>query len=343
MEAKAADVQSVSENDIVQRLRQENAALRAELQALRSLTQLQISSSTTRAGHEQTFDFMKLPRELRNLVYELCVVVGNIYIAMPTKFSREDMRCQQPRDAPATTSLFAVNKQVRHEALELYLARNHFIITAFAEPALPVPSDSCPLSQIPGCIEPMILVHLRSMSISLDTPSIRVTDDDDENPIDFHLAHDSVDEVRSIVRHYNRASMDILHDVLETLDRLFTSCMHLRRIQLNVQNMRCVTGYSRFVIVTFSDIRVKRVLRLFAEKAQKVESLDFLGTFSDKERQVIRLAFPKFIRKKVTFHGQFGPYEGDWDPEVEVFDETPSDHDALDSSGDSASEDSASE
>jgi hypothetical protein len=152
MEAQPADMQPPFEQDTAQRLQQEIATLRAELQALRSTTQHQTYQPTACVGNEQAFDLLKLPRELRNLVYEICVVVGNVYIAMPAKFDREDMHCQQPRDAAATTSLLAVNKQIRHEVLELYLSQNHFIITAFANPAFSTPLDNFPLSQIPGCI-----------------------------------------------------------------------------------------------------------------------------------------------------------------------------------------------
>lgn len=83
-------MQSPLENDIAQRLRQENAALRAELQALRSTTQFQASQSISRASHEQTFDFLKLPRELRNQIYELRVVVGEVRIDLLEKPLRPD-------------------------------------------------------------------------------------------------------------------------------------------------------------------------------------------------------------------------------------------------------------
>lgn len=121
-------MQSPLENDIAQRLQQENAVLRAELQALRSTTQFQASQSISRASHEQTFDFLKLPRELRNQVYELCVVVGEVRIDLLARLYTADMRCQQPKDAAAVISLLAINKQIRHEALELYLSKNHFVL-----------------------------------------------------------------------------------------------------------------------------------------------------------------------------------------------------------------------
>jgi hypothetical protein len=167
---------------------------------------------------------------------------------------------------------------------------------------------------------------------------MRVANDNSAKPIDFHLSPDSADEVRSIVSRYNSVSIDHLQNIRDTLDSLFTSCTHLCKIQLNVQNTGCALGYSRFVVVIFSDKRVKNVLRLFAEEAQKVESLDFLSTANDKERQILRSAFPKFMRKHITFHGQCDPDNGDWDPKVEIVNQTPSGRDFLDSIEDSSPE-----
>jgi hypothetical protein len=128
MDVKTADMQSPLDNNIVQRLRQENMALRAELRALHSVTQLQTSQSTAHAGHEQTFDFMKLPREIRNLVYELCLVVGEVRIGNTDWAQRPDMRCKVPKSAKAEVSLFTVSRQIRRETLEVYLSKNDFVI-----------------------------------------------------------------------------------------------------------------------------------------------------------------------------------------------------------------------
>jgi hypothetical protein len=254
---------------------------------------------------------------------------------MSAQIHPEDMRCQQPRDATAIISLFAANKQIRHEALELYLSKNHFILTV-ADPLSRAGLDHCPLGQIPGCIEPEGLAHLRSVSMSLDTQSMRIARYDGETSTNFRLHSGSAAEVQSIADRYESISIDLLHDFRYALGSFFMSCAdscpHLRRIQLNVQNTVCILGFHRCVIVLFSDRRIKELLRLFVKRAREVESLDFLGTVNVGERQIIRSAFPKFMRKKITFHGQYNPDEGDWDAEVEVLDETPSKYGASNSS-----------
>jgi hypothetical protein len=72
------------------------------------------------------------------------------------------------------------------------------------------------------------------------------------------------------------------------------------------------------VVLLFSDTETKMKLRRFAENAQNLESLDFLGTINHKERRAARSAFPRFIRKKITFHGQFDCGNWVWNPEVEI-------------------------
>lgn len=119
MEAKTANMPPASEKRSLQELQQEIAALRAELKALRSPTQLQAPHSTPRAGHEHVFDFLKLPRELRNLVYGFCVVMDEVRISDADRAQYPDMRYYYLKSARADSSLVAVNKQIRLEALEV--------------------------------------------------------------------------------------------------------------------------------------------------------------------------------------------------------------------------------
>ena len=128
MEAKTADMPPASENKTLQELQQEIAALRAELQALRSTTKLQAPHSISRAGHEQAFEFLKLSREIRNHIYEFCVVVGEVRVGDHKWLQRADMRYKHPKGARAEVSLFTVNKQIRLEALKIFLSKNHLVL-----------------------------------------------------------------------------------------------------------------------------------------------------------------------------------------------------------------------
>ena len=66
--------------------------------------------------------------------------------------------------------------------------------------------------------------------------------------------------------------------------------------------------------------------------ANRIESLEFLGTVNEEERRSIRSAFPHSLRSKVKIHGRFDHDLREWDPENEIFDEPPGEHEALDSS-----------
>lgn len=109
MAGKTTDMQPPPENDIVQRLQQEISALKAELQALRPTTHSAASHSSAHAGHERTFGFMKLPRELRNLVYEFFVLLWARFelvcllgsVRMTCAATNPEMQLQQPHSSPS--------------------------------------------------------------------------------------------------------------------------------------------------------------------------------------------------------------------------------------------------
>ena len=69
----------------------EIAALKAELTALRSATvtvpALQLPDNSLRY-----FDFLRLPRELRDQVHQLCLVVGKVWMYRGHHLSSLDMR-----------------------------------------------------------------------------------------------------------------------------------------------------------------------------------------------------------------------------------------------------------
>jgi hypothetical protein len=332
MEPKAANVQPTPENDIVQQLQQENAALRAELQALRSTAQTAASRPTTRADHEQTFDFLNLPRELRNKVYEFCVVVGEVRIGDAEWDQHPDMRYKHPKSAKVEFPLVTVNKQVRLEVLEVYLSKNHFV----APNAIMWSSDSSrtECSPIPGCSElSLVHKHLRSLSIPFDFRSI-TEESNGEDSINFHNDMDTLYEVDSVMDRHDKYAYMLHSNSLEALVHILWDHQQLRRLQINVQNATCRLECHRLVVAMFNDEYIKNQLGSWVSEAttNRIESFDSLGTINDEERRVIVSAFPSSLRSKITFHGRFDPDSLEWDPEFEVLDETPSEHDAPTSS-----------
>ncbi|CZR66633.1 uncharacterized protein PAC_16534 [Phialocephala subalpina] len=70
---------------------------------------------------EQFFLFLKLPSELRNLIYELVVVEYNGYIWI-TSLSRKKGSKKNVR------SILEVNKQIRQEIIPLFYSLNTFVV-----------------------------------------------------------------------------------------------------------------------------------------------------------------------------------------------------------------------
>lgn len=332
MEAKTADMPPASENKTLQELQQEIAALGAELQALRSTTKLQAPHSISRAGHEQAFEFLKLPRELRNHVYELCVVVDEVRIGDADWAQYPDMRYYYLKRARAEFSLLAVNKQIRLGALEVYLSKNHFVVPN----ASMWSSDSSSVEQslVPGCPE-LFLVHkhLSSLSISFDFRS--VTDESiGQKSIDFHTGVDTGHEVDSVMDRHDELVYMLSHNFIKALVGILSDHQQLRRLQINLQNATCHLQCHRMVVFTFEGYHVREKLESWVSgtTANRIEFLEFLGTVNEEERCSIRSAFPQSLRSKVKFRGRFDHDLWEWDPESEVFDEPPSEHDALGSS-----------
>lgn len=319
MESSTTDKRSAFDSNTIQRLQDENTALKAELQALRSVTKFQISQQDS----EQTFDFLGFPRELRNAVYELCVVVGEVRIVRPHQFKSADMRYKRPRDARAEVQLFGVNKQVQREAFEIYLSKNHFVIPAADISSTYMYADvAYPFDWIPG---DYLHGHLRSISIALDKrESIPYTEDF----IDYHPLQDPPEEVSLVLRRHKECSNHLQESFIKlALDTIAYSS--LRKIQINVENTSCMSGCHRLVVIVFEDADFRNDLEMCADAFCHINSLDFLGTLNNKERHTIRSAFPQSMRHNITFHGQWDSDENTWDPDIEVFDETPAEQDSA--------------
>ena len=333
MEAKTADMPPASENKTLQELQEENAALRAELRALRSSTQLQAPHSTSRAGHEQAFEFLKLPRELRNHVYEFCVVVGEVRVGDHKWLQRADMRYKHPEGARAEVSLFTVNKQIRLEALEVFLSKNHFV--------LPNAAISSPngfrdgyVRHIPGCPgRSLVRKYLRSISIPFDFRSF-TEESDGEYPINFASDDGARGGVDRVIHLHDNFAFQLMDSSMWALTSIILYYRQLRRLQINLQNATCRLGCHRLIDMIFNASEMKARLKewISEETVDRIQSLEFLGTINDKERRAIRSAFPQSIRSKITFWGRLDSDLLKWDPEVEVFGELPSEHEALDSS-----------
>jgi hypothetical protein len=305
-------------------LQAENDSLRTKLKALRKRTIHEAPHSDPPVSG--TFNFVGLPRELRDAIYELCVVPGTVFIKRPDNLPHLpslDMRYLQSRQTKAETQLFRVNKKLRLEALEVFLSMNQFVTSA------PIGIDLCMypypvMSRIPGYQDDSLLTrHLRSISISLNSIEnapyeimmhrVDITADDyvdTPNNADTRVGDDrkTADRHRRITRHLTAR-------FVATLGRLFAFPGRLRKIQINLEATSCPLGCHRLVKEVFDEVSV-RLVRRFATRSnndmQLLESLDFLGTVSDKERESVRSAFPSFLQESITFHGTYNRRAAEW-------------------------------
>jgi hypothetical protein len=325
-----------SENATLALLQAENAALRAELHALRdNKTQQMLHPKPASIGICHLF---RLPREIRDAIYKLCVVPGTVFISRPDHipFLRGlDMRYTEGRRGTQAieSQLFLVNREIRSEVLEVFLSMNQFVISA------PIVDERSkhphPItSRIPGHRDhPLLLTrHLRSISISLNSVEtlpneimrkhVHITCDS------YDYTDDGTREDDAELQEYDSSLMTLHHDDLTqrltsrfsaTLEQLFAFSSRLRHIQINLEATVCPLGCHRLVRHLF-DSCAGRLKAYFARRDgdedgdnyndghDALEALDFLGTVSDEERDAIRSAFPYRIQKKITFYGAYyGP------------------------------------
>jgi hypothetical protein len=331
------------EKTTLELLQAENASLRAELQALRAdRTQPTPHSGSPVQG---TFNFLGLPRELRNAIYELCVVPGRVFIKRPDHvpyLHSLDMRYPgrpPKRPNPAASPLFRINKKLRLEALEVFLSMNQFVTCAsFGSQERERRTDPHPvLSRIPGHQDgdPSLLTrHLRSISISLNsietapneiaTKHVHITADSydfadttrgDDNAADEEEENFDLEEIAA---HHHDLTQRLRRAFHAALRDLFTFPAPLRNIQIDVEATVCPLGCHRLVRHVFDHRSAATaggwLAECFAARPNNalLESLDFIGTVSDEERADIRRAFPDFIREKIAFHGSYDHLAFDW-------------------------------
>jgi hypothetical protein len=311
-------------------LQAENASLRAELQALReSLNQQQPPHSDT-AG---TFNLFGLPREIRDAIYELCIVPGIVFIKRPgvARVPRSDMRYQRKPSGPKTASnLFLVSQKLRLEALGIFLSKNQFIVTGPCDMNSmywdPVLGDKNWEEHIHHR-ESLINRHLRSISMSLNSiesapraimdtyGGIHTAKYRACSEWDYDGANDAPDSHRDIADFLRKRFVRDLY-------LLFIRPGQLRRVEINLEATACGGGCHRLV---------GNVFRLFRDEKSKcvarrshvalLESVSFIGLMNEEEVQSVRQAFEDSVSKKFTYQLYELPKRYPVDPGVDLDDQ----------------------
>lgn len=237
---------------------------------------------------EQYFRFLELPREIRDAIYESCLVVGRVLIKKPACIVIDDMRLDAPSSRP-DLQLLLCSKQVYHEAVEIYLSKNLFVLLP-GDTHWPW-SNERHLLNIPS-YGGLGRKHIRRLSIALDLREISlmetmsyITDDIPQQMIDDP---DSPPVTNSDTVH--GLTMDNLcEDTWPTMFKSISYFTKLELLQINLQNCYCIGACHRLVRQAFKKAdsttrpgAVRSVHTLLHRVRPSV--LDFLGTMSDKER-----------------------------------------------------------
>jgi hypothetical protein len=115
--------------------------------------------------------FLRLPAEIRNMIYRYCLVVGEVY---PRAKPEEDDRLSNRSNfQKAQTQVFEVCRQIFTEAAPLYFAENKFILSYGKLPWSYLESDlvSKPVSRAAQ-------QNLRSLSITYDVRQCQISPSD---------------------------------------------------------------------------------------------------------------------------------------------------------------------
>jgi hypothetical protein len=301
----------------IELLQAENASLRAELQALKE-SQEQQPPHPDSAG---TFDLFGLPREIRDAIYEMCLVPGRVFIKRfgVARVPNSDMRYRrQPSGPKAETQLFLVNRKLRLEALAVFLSKNQFIVAGphdmnniYWDPVLAGKKRMKQFYQR----DSLVKHHLRSISFSLNSienaPGAIMEQYRGIDAAKYYAYSDwehGGSNAHSVTRNHNIHNYNTIHlqnRFVANLYLMFAFPGQLRKIEINLEAMACASGCHRLVNRVFGVVEDYLPMRLNrAPHIALLESVDIIGLVNEEEAQSVRRAFQaaNSMSEKLTCH-----------------------------------------
>jgi hypothetical protein len=306
-----------TERAAIELLQAENASLRAELQALKE-SQAQPPPHPDSA---ETFNLFGLPREIRDAIYEMCLVPGIVFIKRVdhARVPNSDMRYQrQPSGPKAASQLFLVSRKLRLEALAVFLSKNQFILTGsqdmnqmYWDPVLAAKNRMKQFYQR----DSLVKHHLRSVSYSLNSienaPGVIMAQYGGIDAAKYHAYSNW--EYRASNAHSNTHNHHIHNYNTTHLQNRFVASLflmfafpgQLRKIEINLEAMACASGCHRLVNSVFRGVENNLPRRLArAPHIALLESVDIIGLVNEEEVQSVRRAFQfaDSVSVKLTCH-----------------------------------------
>jgi hypothetical protein len=188
-----------------------------------------------------SIDFLDLPAEIRNKIYRLCLVVGEVY---PRRNPEDDRRLDNETDYEAAeTQVFQLCRQIFAEAAPIYFAENKFVLSSGSLPWSHRTSDFRykPLSKVAHS-------NLRSLSITFDLRDAQIL------PSDLISTNygDSAFE-QALLRQWRQIVDLVKHLDLKLLEVSLANCYcafcHCRMTHDAVEYLRTAIRFSPRVVV----------------------------------------------------------------------------------------------
>lgn len=271
----------------------------------------------------EPFRFLDLPAELRDVVYDICMTRGKVFIRpRPRRDGRytgfEDF--ERP-DWP----LLLVSHQVRQEAAKVFMSRNHFVLShdiCSTTLLLSSPGETR-LRSDPYLLKRLAQRHMRSVSVTLDIRSFI------EDPLSFassvgeelrrvwpgSLQNLTTDE-RALEFHHRCA---LLNDSWGYQCASFTNVDHL---EVDITNCICPIGCHRMICAVASAItcayrNVRAIPKLGVVEILGVQNTTELGIIERAVRDALRHQRPddrkRLLRFKACKLGEVEDLSGDQD------------------------------
>lgn len=262
---------------------------------------------TSTPPQDKPFPFLDLPAELRNAIYELCLVKGTVYLTPRPEYDHR-YNGTEPFETPEWV-LLRISHQIRTEAAKILLGENHFVLShdyrsedKFWSPFALSPfilssiADEGRANRLRNSFPAMVWSHLKSVSITIDLRTIA------SDPI----------KIASILQQQNRdvtgltpdqrtlrahAESDDYTDIWRNMCRFFFGIKYL---EIDITNAYCPLGCHRYVDI------IARILEQSISMTRCPAILVFLGTKIKAERARLRDSVRNGLKRAPFYEERVG-------------------------------------